>query len=205
MSTSDSVDPEHPAAADTAPWIVLMGLRASGKSTIGRRIARRLGRPLVDLDRRVRDRFGGRTVAEIWAREGEPAFRDAEAACLDAVLAERPAGVLALGGGTPMVPAAEARLRSLHRDQGRLVYLRGSVELLAGRLRRRRGDRPVMGGGEAADVEREVRWAHEQRDEPYRRLAEVVIELDQVRASGDESPDAIVSAVLDAIGTRPAG
>jgi len=79
--------------------IILLGSRGCGKSSVGRRLAAVLGRPFVDIDGRICERFGGRTVAMIWATAGEPAYRAVEdevtaAACRDA-------GV-ALGGGTLM-------------------------------------------------------------------------------------------------------
>ncbi|MCH7962234.1 MAG: hypothetical protein IIC49_07845, partial [Planctomycetes bacterium] len=89
--------------------VLLMGLRGSGKSTIGREFAAASGRTFIDLDELTLVRLGTESVAEAWARFGESAFRAAEREELDRVLRSRPSGrtIVALGGGTPTAPGAE--------------------------------------------------------------------------------------------------
>lgn len=201
-----------------AGWIVLNGLRGSGKSTLARRLADRRGVAAEDLDLRVRRRFGDRSVAEIWRTDGEAAFRAAEARVLAEVLTEAP-GVLALGGGTAMVPAAADRLRQAVAAEGaRIVYLRASAPRLAARLRADEAagaaaaaDRPPLRGEAAgpgrttSDPLAESRWAFEQRDAAYRAMASVVLELDAI-LGGDpavepaDGPERLMAALEAAVG-----
>ncbi len=117
--------------------IVLCGLSGAGKSTVGPLLARRLGRPFVDIDRSV-EVTAGCSVREILARDGEAAFRSRErAATLDAFAAATPA-VVALGGGAleddATLAAALAQL---------LVWLDAPVKVLVPRVD---GSRPLLAG-----------------------------------------------------------
>ncbi len=138
--------------------LVLLGLRASGKSTIGAQVAARLGVPFVDLDVRTAARLHGATVKEAFVSAGEPAFRAAEAAELLRALDEPPQ-VIALGGGTPTAPGAAASLRQAQSD-GRafLVFLDPPLSVLADRLGLDAGDRPSLtGAGVVAEIEEVAR------------------------------------------------
>ncbi|MEM0915633.1 MAG: shikimate kinase [Planctomycetota bacterium] len=149
--------------------VVLIGYRGSGKSTVGRALAERLGMRFVDLDDEVCARFGGATVAEIWADPGEPAFRAAECDAVEALLTE-PGVVIALGGGTPMQPVAADAIR---RSSALKVYLQASAEELDSRTRADPASvdhRPALtaaGGG--LD---EVRAVLAEREPTYRALAD---------------------------------
>jgi shikimate kinase len=102
-----------------ARHVILVGLPGAGKSAVGERLARRLGRPFLDFDSEL-ERRTGTSVAQMFARAGEAAFRAAEAA-LAAELAVLPEPlVLAPGGGWVANPAAAATLR----PRGRIIYLR---------------------------------------------------------------------------------
>lgn len=121
--------------------ILLIGMMLSGKSTVGPLLARRLDAPFVDLDDAIALRTG-RSVPSWFADEGEPAFRRAEAEILSALLDERPAAVIAAGGGAFEDPDSRARALSA----AWVVYLEASAEALAARLRPGRGDRPLLAG-----------------------------------------------------------
>ena len=90
--------------------IVLVGLPGSGKSTVGRQLARRLGLSFADSDHVIQERIGC-TIREYFDREGEAAFRDVEQEVLKE-LAQTGSGVLATGGGAVLRPANRAALRS---------------------------------------------------------------------------------------------
>jgi shikimate kinase len=107
--------------------IYLIGPRASGKTTLGRRLAAHLDRPFVDLDA-VFLEVRGETIADLVAREGWDAFRRAEAAIL-ADVAATPGQVVATGGGAVLMPENRALLA-----RGLVFYLQASPERLAERL-----------------------------------------------------------------------
>ncbi|PWH05927.1 shikimate kinase [Brachybacterium endophyticum] len=92
------------------PRLVLIGPMGAGKTTVGREVARRLGVPFADLDALIVDR-DGRSIPEIFAADGEEAFRRLEARVLAHALATH-AGVLALGGGAVGDPASRALVAS---------------------------------------------------------------------------------------------
>jgi XRE family transcriptional regulator, aerobic/anaerobic benzoate catabolism transcriptional regulator len=92
------------------PVVALLGLRGAGKSTIGRRLARRLRLPFVELDRRVEE-AAGLALDEVFALHGEEYYRRLEREALERVLAEGHPLVLATGGGLPASPEAYALLR----------------------------------------------------------------------------------------------
>jgi shikimate kinase len=162
--------------------IVLMGLRGSGKSTLGRRLAERLGRRFVDLDDRTGAALGAASAGEALRTHGEPAFRAGETDALRAALDE-PGIVLALGGGTPTAPGAAELLRERAAGGGgvRVLYLRASVETLASRLTAAAAaggpDRPALVG---EDPVSEIAVLFERRDPLYRELASAVLHLDGV-------------------------
>jgi shikimate kinase len=157
--------------------IVLMGLRGSGKSTLGRALAAALGRPFIDLDDRTAAALGLATPGEALRAHGEAFFRQAEAGALHAALAE-PGVVLALGGGTPTAPGAADMLRA-HAAAGghRLLYLRAEPATLAARLAQDGPDRPALLG---EDPIAEIATLFERRDPLYRSLAGSVLHLDGV-------------------------
>lgn len=109
--------------------IFLVGYMGCGKSTLGRRLARRLGVPFVDTDARVEEREGA-TVSDLFRYEGEQRFRKIEREVLDASIAEYPSAVISTGGGLPVWGDNMARMNAA----GCTVYLRRSAENIAGRL-----------------------------------------------------------------------
>jgi shikimate kinase len=119
--------------------LFLVGMMGSGKSTVGRALASRLARPFVDTDHEIESR-AGKSIARIFADEGEPAFRAQEARVI-ADLAVGDPIVAALGGGAIAQPGAPERLGRL----GVVIYLRASPEQLLKRV----GDgekRPLLRG-----------------------------------------------------------
>ena len=138
----------------------------SGKSTVGRHLARRIGRPFLDSDHLIQERVGC-SVSEFFAREGEAAFRALEEQVI-AELADGPDAVVATGGGAVVRAANRQRLR----DAGRVIYLRSSPEELFRRLRHDT-QRPLL---QVADPLAKLRALHAERDRLYREAAHFVIE-----------------------------
>ena len=151
--------------------LVLMGLRACGKSTLAHAIGERLTIPAHDLDPMVLERLGARTVREAWERDGAAAFRRAETEALRAAIDRDAPTALALGGGTPTAPGAADVLRDAARDGAiTLVYLRLMPAALRERMRAHDPDRPALTDGDVLD---EVQGVFEARDGLYRGLAQV--------------------------------
>lgn len=150
--------------------LVLMGLRASGKTTLGRAAAAALGAGFVDLDDRTRALIGAASVREAFASVGEARFREAEARALAAALDE-PSQVIALGGGTPIAPGAADSLR-MARQAGRafVVFLDPPLEILAQRLSAESGDRPSLTG---LGVVQEIGLVAEARRPLYAALTDL--------------------------------
>lgn len=161
--------------------LLLIGLRGSGKSTVGRRVADALGVGFCDLDELTPRRMGHARVADAWRARGEDAFREAEAGALEEVLAGE-AGVVSLGGGTPTAPGVAARLEALRQDgAARVVYLRAGADDLRRRLAGAENtDRPSLTG---AGTLEEIEAVLAARDGLYRRLADVVVETAGQNAS----------------------
>jgi shikimate kinase len=132
---------ERPLAART---IALVGLSGAGKSTVGPRLAGRLGMPLLDTDALVAA-AAGMPVAAIFAARGEAAFRDLEAAALAEALAGQPV-VLATGGGAVLREASRALLRA----RAFVVWLDAPDAALLARLRASAEERPLLAGDAAA-------------------------------------------------------
>ena len=146
--------------------LVLVGLPGSGKSTVGRQLARRLGLPFSDSDHVIEQRIGG-SIRSYFEREGEASFRDLEQQVLQD-LAAGPACVLATGGGSVLREANRAVLKSA----GAVVYLRSTPEELWRRLRHDT-QRPLL---QVADPQARLRQLFADRDPLYRETADFIIE-----------------------------
>lgn len=157
----------------TAANLLLIGPRASGKSTVGGVLAQQLRWRFIDLDLETLAAFpDSPSISIAWRVHGEPAWRMAEAAALARVL-QAPAQVVALGGGTPMIPQSK-RLLVEQRQTGAayIVYLQADPNLLRERLRDAAGDRPPLKGSNAID---EVEQILREREPTYLGLADLVV------------------------------
>jgi len=157
--------------------IVLSGFMATGKSTVGPILAARLGVPFVDVDAEIA-REAGRTIAEIFVAEGEPAFRAREAAVI-AKLIDGPARVLAFGGGA----VTNAATRHMALDRALVVTLTAEPDTILARL----GDaasRPMLAGDPRA-----------RASALLADRAEAYAECHLTLATDGVEPDAIVDAI----------
>ena len=148
------------------PLTSLVGLPGSGKSTVGRRLARALDRRFVDSDAEIERRIGG-SIRDFFASEGEERFRDIEESVI-AELAADPDCVLATGGGSVL----RARNREVLRGRSTVVYLCAAPEALFQRLRHDRR-RPLL---QVADPLHKLRTLYMERDPLYREAAHVVVD-----------------------------
>jgi shikimate kinase len=175
-----------PSATDHNKPVVIIGFMGTGKTTVGRLVANRLGRRFVDLDDLV-VKQAGRPIADIFRSEGEPGFRRLERQALDQALAE-PDLVLATGGG------AACREENLHDmlERGRVVALEASPEEVLKRTGSRSG-RPLLDG--ADDPLAVARDLLGQREPYYARAHHRV---DTV----GKRPQEVATAVLAALGLK---
>jgi len=146
--------------------IVLVGLPGSGKSTVGRQLARRLQLPFFDSDHVIEQQLGC-SIREYFEREGEDRFRDVEESVIDQ-LTQNPKCVLSTGGGVVLRPANRQHLR----ERGQVVYLNSTPDELFRRLRHD-VNRPLL---QVADPLSRLRDLHALRDPLYRETAKFIIE-----------------------------
>jgi shikimate kinase len=140
--------------------IVLVGLMGAGKSTVGRRLARRLGIPFVDSDAAIED-AAGLSPAEVFERYGEQDFRDGERRLVARLVDEGKVSVIATGGGAYIDP----RTRKLLNERAITVWLDAPVDILTERTSRRDTRAQLRNGDPKATLERlaeERRQAYEQ-------------------------------------------
>lgn len=166
----------------TGRSIVLVGLMGSGKTNVGRRLAARLGLQFRDADAEI-EKAAGCTIAELFARYGEPQFRDEERRVMRQLLAADPL-VLATGGGAFM----DAETRSILRREAVSIWLRCGLPTLLQRVLSCK-DRPLLQDSDPAAV---MQRLVQERDPTY-------AEADLVIDSADESPEATTSNVYAAL------
>jgi shikimate kinase len=118
--------------------IALVGMMGAGKSSVGRRLATRLGVAFYDSDTEI-ENAAGRPIPEIFAAYGEPAFRDCERKVISRLLDEKPPHILATGGGAFMSDETRAQLK----DKAVTIWLNAPPDLLFTRVRRK-GNRPLL-------------------------------------------------------------
>ena len=144
----------------------LVGLPGSGKTTVGRQLARRRQLPFVDSDHEIEVRIGC-SIREFFEREGELRFREIEEEVLDS-LTQGESRVLSTGGGAVL---REANRQHLH-DRGRVVYLKSTPEELYRRLRHD-SNRPLL---QVVDPLLKLKNLFAERDPLYREVAHFVLE-----------------------------
>ncbi len=163
--------------------ITLTGFMGSGKTTVGKVLADFLGCPFMDLDDLIVKK-AGKSIPEIFAQDGESAFRQLEARLLRQTVEKYTENtvVLALGGGAVTAPASAALLR----EKTVCIYLRASLETLLQRLEGETAGRPL------ADASLADRLA--AREPLYEQTAHVIIDTDGL--SPDEVADEIIISSL---------
>ena len=163
--------------------ITLTGFMGSGKTTVGKVLADFLGCPFMDLDDLIVKK-DGKSIPEIFAQDGEPAFRQLEARLLRQTVEKYTENtvVLALGGGAVTAPASA----SLLHEKTVCIYLRATLETLQARLEGETAGRPL------ADASLVDRLA--AREPLYEQTAHVIIDTDGL--SPDEVADEIIISSL---------
>jgi shikimate kinase len=163
--------------------IVLVGMMGVGKSSVGRRLAARLGIPFVDADTEI-ERAAGMSIADIFARHGEADFRSGEARVIARLLESGPQ-VLATGGGAVMNPDT----RVLIKAKGVSIWLSADFDVLMRRINKRKNERPLL---QTADPAATLRALLAERDPIYAQ-ADIAV------PSRDVAHDAIVAEIVAAL------
>jgi shikimate kinase len=163
--------------------IVLVGMMGVGKSSIGRRLAARLGVPFIDADAEI-EKAAGMSIADIFARHGEADFRSGEARVIARLLDGGPQ-VLATGGGAVM----NADTRAAIKAKGVSIWLSAELDVLMRRINKRKNDRPML---QTADPEATLRELLVAR-EPFYAQADLTVQSREV------PHDAIVSEIMTSL------
>jgi shikimate kinase len=171
-------------SSDRGPHVLLIGMMGTGKTSMGRRLADRLGYPFVDSDAEV-VRQAQMPVTDYFATFGEPAFRNLESTVIKELCARTDSHVIAFGGGAVI---AEAN-RSVIRSAGIVVWLRATPETIIHRVGDARS-RPLL----QADPEGMVRHIDAIRRPIYAATADLTVDVDGC------SPRAVVEACLKGLG-----
>jgi shikimate kinase len=165
--------------------LVLVGMMGAGKSSVGKRVAQRLGLPFVDADQAIEE-AANQTIPEIFAAHGEAYFRDGERRVIARLLREGPR-VVATGGGAYINPETRAQIA----EHGVSVWLKAEPEVLFERVKRR-SNRPLL---QNPDPEGTLRRLVEERYPVY-ALADLTV------VSRDVPHDVVVGDLLDALDAR---
>jgi shikimate kinase len=184
--------PDPPESSPPPPWrlgrsVVLVGLMGSGKTSIGRRLARALAAPFADADEEI-VAAAGLGIPDIFALYGEPRFRELERRVVARLLDGGPM-VLALGGGAFVDPETRARVAA----RGVSVWLRADLDTLLARTARKRGTRPLLERGDPREVlaglmearyplYAEADLAVDSQTEPHEAVVERIVALIEPRA-----------------------
>jgi shikimate kinase len=183
---ADIATAQPPAPAGS---IFLVGMMGAGKTSVGRALSRRLGRPFYDSDQVIEERTGVK-IPVIFEIEGEAGFRARECAVIEE-LTSLPDIVLATGGGAVL----NERNRMHLRARGTVVYLRASVRDLLNRTRHDR-NRPLL---QTADPKARLTELFEARDPLYRETAHVTID------TGSQSLTSLVARLHQMLAEARAG
>lgn len=178
-------------AALGARSLVLVGMMGAGKSSVGRRLATRLGLSFVDADVEI-EAAAGMTIPEIFASHGEPYFRAGEARVIARLLGGD-AQVLATGGGAFMNPET----RAIIREKGISIWLNADFEVLMRRIKRRT-DRPLMRTDDPSETLRRL------IDERYPVYAEADLTIQSREVPHEKIVEEIIAALADRLGLPPA-
>lgn len=188
METSVS-DAQVDAGGVDRTHIVLVGMMGSGKSSVGRGVSSRMGRPLLDSDQLIEE-SAGRSIPEIWEVDGEQAFRALETQVLLEALNSNEPAVIATGGG---VVLSETNRAALVESDAHVVWLLADVGQLAARVSGST-QRPLLNSSEDSSVEAELSRILDDREPLYQEVADAVV------SATNRSVSDVVKAVLRCCG-----
>ena len=143
--------------------IILVGMSASGKTSLGEALSIALNIPFIDTDEEIEKKTGF-SISEIFQSEGEAQFRSYEQGIIRQLI-DFPKSVIAVGGGLPCYN----NHMDVILDMGRVIYLDLSVDVLVGRLIKNSSDRPLFAGLDASEIEDKTRALKLERERFYQR------------------------------------
>lgn len=149
--------------------VILIGFMGCGKTSVGLKLSYRLRRSVVDTDKEI-EREEKRSIADIFATDGEEYFRDKETACLRKLLKSTGSQIISVGGGLPLREVNRALLHEL----GQVFYLQAGAETIYDRLKHDT-TRPLLQG---ADPQSKIRTMLGERDAYYKEAADVIVDVD---------------------------
>jgi shikimate kinase len=179
--------------------VVLVGLMASGKSTVGKRLAALLGRPFVDADDAL-EAATGRTIAEIFEGEGEAGFRDRETALLQELLDRPDEPVIATGGGA-VTREVNRKLLKDH-PSATVVWLNGSPAFIASRIQPK-PHRPLLSGD--ADPREVLQRLFDERAAFYREVVDLEVDIEPFHLGGPKPKQAMAEHIADGLRSLAGG
>ena len=169
--------------------VALVGMMGAGKTSIGKRLAARLDVSFADADHEI-ETAAGMTVAEIFAKYGEPEFRRLERSVISRLLHDKP-GILATGGGAYMDDATRAGMK----DAAFTIWLKAPIDILLGRVRKRQEhdrSRPLLNTSDMRGTLEKLSAIRE----PVYALADMVLE------SGDEPHGVLLDKIVAALASH---
>ncbi len=184
LASPATVPEESPAPAALPRTVALVGLMGAGKSAVGRRLAKALGAEFADADELI-VAAAGMSIPDIFAKYGEPEFRDLERRVIQRVLDGQPL-VLALGGGAFIDPQTRARLK----EHALTVWLRADLDTLVSRTMRKKGTRPLLAGGDPRPILAEL----------MERRYPIYAEADHMVHSDEQPPEVVVERIAALLG-----
>ena len=167
--------------------LILEGFMGCGKSHIAACLSSELDMPLIDTDAEI-EKKQGISIAEIFEKKGEEAFRDMETSELEELLGLKEGAVISLGGGMPV----RKENREILKKLGTVIYLKASVKQLLKRLENGVEERPMLKG---YDLEERVRSLLDEREEYYIDASDLVIDIE-----GTDTPKEATQRIRKALG-----
>lgn len=152
--------------------IIVEGFMGSGKSKVAKTVAKNMGLEYIDVDKKITTKMN-MSVNDIFERFGEAYFRAMESFILNELLEEKERRVICIGGGLATIEQNDAYLKKL----GKVVYLKNTVETLAGRLEEKRADDPFYKG---VKIGEKVRKLLAEREPCYERVADLILKTDDM-------------------------
>lgn len=160
---------EQLAGARSKRNLILIGFMGAGKTSVGQAYARQYGLPIIDTDQRIEE-AAGMAIADIFAAQGEDAFRKLETGVLNQLLAHTDHAIISVGGGLPLREENRALLKQL----GCVVYLDVSPETVMERIGGDVSDRPML---QSEDVEGRIRELLSFRRPVYVKASHIVVDV----------------------------